>query len=327
MMVTKIPVYILTGFLGAGKTTFLNHFIKSQPSKRVLVIENEVGKVNIDGALIADVVQDVQELTAGCLCCDLNTQLYDMLYEIGQKSDTFDVLVVETTGIADPSSVVETFRMGAYMEKVYDVIQVICIVDAAHVLQALEASEEARRQIAFADVVLVNKCDIVNGNQVEETVSMIKNIHPDVAVITGSHGSYDLKAIKQLGGHSDHKEEKIALLSDDYVHKHKGLNTFTLTFDTPFDFRHLRHTLMLLLHINKEQIYRIKGIIHVPDMDNKVILQSVFKTYRFTNGSDWSDDEKRQSKIVFIGNQVEKESIERLFKQSLLKRDDVPYSR
>jgi len=322
-MDTKVPVYILTGFLGAGKTTFLNHFIKAQPEKRILVIENEVGKVNIDGALIADGVEDVQELTAGCLCCDLNTQLYDMLYEIGQKSDTFDVLVVETTGIADPSSVVETFRMGAYMEKTYDVIQVICVVDAAHVIEALDASEEARRQIVFADVVLVNKCDMVTGNQVDDTVSMIKNIHPDVAVIKGSQGDFDLKAIEKLGGHSDHKEEKIALLSDTYVHKHKGINTFTLTFDTPFDFRHLRHTLMLLLHINKEQIYRIKGIINVPDMDHKMILQSVFKTYRFTNGSDWSADEKRESKIVFIGNQVEKESMERLFKQSLLKENDV----
>ncbi len=317
----KIPVYIITGFLGAGKTTFLNHFIRSKSDERILVIENEVGKVNIDGALLADGVEDVKELTAGCLCCDLNTQLYDMLYDLSQKSETFDILVIETTGIADPASVAETLRMGAYMEKTFDLIQVICLVDAGNLTQALEASEEARRQIVFADVVLVNKCDSVSQELVNEVVALIQSIHPDITTISGSQGQFDILEIEKMGGHTDHKEEKIALLSDDYQHKHKGINTFTLTFDKPFDLRHLRHTLMLLLHINKDQIYRIKGIIDSSELDNKIILQSVFKSYRFTNGSDWAVGEKRQSKIVFIGHQVEKSSIERLFNPSIVKEN------
>lgn len=320
-MENKIPVYIITGFLGAGKTTFLNHFIKSYAEKRLLVIENEVGKINIDGALIADGVEDIKELTAGCLCCDLNTQLYDMLYELGQKSHTFDILVIETTGIADPASVAETLRMGAYMEKTFDLVQVICLVDAGNIKEALEVSEDARRQIVFSDIVLLNKCDKVDNQSVSEIKMLISGIHPDIAIISGSYGAFNVNDMAKYGGHTDHKEEKLALISEEYIHKHKGLNTFTLTFDRPFDFRHLRHTLMLLLHINKEQIYRIKGIIDVPDLENRLILQSVFKSYRFTNGSDWKKDEVRQSKIVFIGNQVEKQSIERLFKQSLLKSD------
>ena len=320
----KISVYIITGFLGAGKTTFLNHFIRSQTENKVWVIENEVGKVNIDGGFLIEGTEDVCELTAGCLCCDLNTQLYDVLYDLAGKMQRNDILVIETTGIADPSSVAETFRTGSFMEKTYDLVQVICLVDVHHISQALENSEEARRQIAFADVVLLNKCSDAEEQAIENVRSLVSHIHPDVAVLTGSFGEFDIRDIASLGGHTDHKEEKLNLLAEEYSHRHKGIHTFTLTFDRPFDFRHLRHTLLLLMHVNKEQIYRIKGIIDVPELEDRLVLQSVFKTFRFTNGSAWLEGEARQSKIVFIGKDVEKESVERLFKQSLLKKDMTP---
>lgn len=320
---SKIQVYVITGFLGSGKTTFLNHFIRSHKDKKIWVIENEVGKTNIDGGLIVEGTEEVCELTAGCLCCDLNTQLYDVLFELAGKMQRNDILVVETTGIADPSSVAETFRTGAFMEKTYDLIQVICLVDVHHVTQALEASEEARRQIAFADVVLLNKCENADSSDIDNVRSLVQGIHPDVGVLSGSFGEFDISEIARSGGHTDHKEEKISLMSESYTHKHKGINTFTLTFDEPFDFRHLRHTLMLLIHIHKDQIYRIKGIIDVPDLEDRLVLQSVFKTFRFTQGSEWGNGETRQSKIVVIGKDVEKDRVERLFRQSLLKKESI----
>ncbi len=153
----KIPIYIITGFLGSGKTTFLNHFIKSQPTVRILVIENEVGKANIDGALIVQSAVDVKELTAGCLCCDLNEKLYDMLYELAQRRSEYDMLVIETTGIADPSSVAETIWTGGFMDKTYDLKATICVADAHNMEESLEKTEEAIRQLAFANLVLLPK--------------------------------------------------------------------------------------------------------------------------------------------------------------------------
>jgi len=317
---SKIPVYIITGFLGAGKTTFLNHFIKSLNDKRILVIENEIGKTNIDGALIIESVQEVRELTAGCLCCDLNEELYDLLYELAQKRGDFDILVIETTGIADPAAVAETFWTGAFMEKTYDVKGTICLADAQNMLDAIENTDEARRQLSFADIVLINKCENLDDFQIKILTELVMDIHPGTEILYGSEGMFDVFEIMHfLDQHVRQKETKIDLVPKQLDNKHKGITTFTLTFDHPFDFRKLKHTLMLLLNVNKHQIYRIKGILDIPDMENKIILQSVYKTWRIEEGSPWVKNELRQSKIVFIGHEVKKESIERIFSQCLLK--------
>lgn len=317
---SKIPVYIITGFLGAGKTTFLNHFIKSLKDKRIIVIENEIGKTNIDGALITESVEDIRELTAGCLCCDLNEKLYDLLYELAQKRDDFDMLVIETTGIADPAAVVETFWTGAFMEKTYDVKGTICLADAQNMMDAIENTDEARRQLSFADIVLINKCESLDELQKNILTKLVLDIHPGTEILSGSEGIFDVfEIIHFLDQHESQKETRLDLVPTQLDYKHKGITTFTLTFDHPFDFRKLKHTLMLLLNVNKHQIYRIKGILDIPDMENKIILQSVYKTWRIEEGSPWVKHEIRQSKIVFIGHEVKKESIERVFMQCLIK--------
>lgn len=318
--VNKISVYIITGFLGAGKTTFVNHFIKSQPNKRILVIENEVGKANIDGALIIQSAVDVKELTAGCLCCDLNEKLYDLLYDLAQRRDEFDMIVIETTGIADPSSVAETIWTGGFMDKTYDLKATICVADAQNMEEALGTSEDARRQLTFSDIILLNKCENQDDESIRRLKNLIHNIHPGTPIIHGNEGIFPIAEIHQISNQkTNHLDSFIP--NQNYKHKHLGINTFTLSYDQPFDYRQLRHTLMLLLNINKHQIYRIKGILNVPDMDNKVILQSVFKTFRMEEGSPWLAKEKRVSTIVFIGREVEKESMERVFKQCLVKSD------
>lgn len=311
----KIPIYIITGFLGAGKTTFLNHFICSNIDKRVLVIENEVGKANIDGALIIQSALDVKELTAGCLCCDLNEKLYDLLYDLVQRRDEFDIIVIETTGIADPSSVADTIWTGGFMDKNYDLMSTICVADAKNLNTALQETEEARRQLAFANIVLLNKCEDMDDIAINDIKSMITKIHPGVEVMAGTEGVFDIASDKFLSQKGSLQSTNLPPIN----HKHQGINTFTLTFDRAFDYRQLRHTLMLLLNVNRHQIYRIKGILNVPDMDNKVILQSVFKTFRMEEGAAWLLTEKRESTIVFIGHEVEKASIERVFNQCLVK--------
>ena len=316
----KIPVYIITGFLGSGKTTFLNNLIKNASDKRVVVIENEIGKVNIDGAMIIDSVDDVIELTAGCLCCNLNETLYNVLKGLVERKDEFDILVIETTGIADPAGVVETFWIDGFMERNFNVMSTICLADAQNMRTSIEITEEARRQIAFADIVLLNKTDGVPVEELASLTSLINDINPGVVTYHGEFGKFPYDKILQYAAHNKVTiQNKIQALHNQYTHKHKGINTFTLTYDQPFDFNRLRHTLMLLIQVNKSQIYRIKGFVNVPEMENRILIQSVYQSYRVEEGSPWEENEVRVSKIVFIGNDVAKESIERMFKQCLLK--------
>ncbi len=314
----RIPVHIISGFLGSGKTTFLNQFIQSQPTKRIIVIENEVGKVNIDGALVVEGVEEVMELTAGCLCCDLNGKLYELLVNLIHRRHDFDLLLIETTGIADPSAVVETFWMNGFIESNYEVKSTICLADAQYMRQSIEQTDEARRQIAFADVVLLNKCDLVEPAEADDLQRFIEDINPTTVVHQGSEGLFPYRKISAVSTlDKDRVEYKNRQLSDGYTHKHKGINTFTLSFDTPFDFAELRFRLMVILQANKQQIYRIKGILDVVGIEERVILQSVYQTYRIEEGSAWHVGEMRESKIVFIGNGVEKASIERILNQCL----------
>lgn len=316
----KIPVYIITGFLGSGKTTFLNKLIKNADDKRIVVIENEIGKVNIDGALIIDSVDDVIELTAGCLCCNLNEKLYNVLNGLVERRDEFDILVIETTGIADPAGVVETFWIDGFMEKNFSVMSTICLADAQNMRTSIEITEEARRQIAFANIVLLNKIDEVAVDDLESLSNLIEDINPGVIIYKGNFGQFPYSDILSLQANSkSNVQAKIESLNKSYIHKHKGINTFTLTYDLPFDFKRLRHTLLLLIQVNKSQIYRIKGFVNVPDMENRILIQSVYQSYRVEEGAPWLENEKRESKLVFIGNEVAKESIERMFKQCLIK--------
>lgn len=315
-----IPVFIITGFLGSGKTTFINHFIKTNQTLRVLVIENEIGKTNIDGALLIQDQTDIRELTAGCLCCDLNEKLYDLLYELSQKKDAFDVLIIETTGIADPAAVAETFWTGGYMQKHYEIRSVICLADAKNIITSLDQNEEARRQLTFADVVLLNKCDQAERDSINHTKNIISEIQPEIHIFEGSEGVFPIDQLINLDVHLTSKKEKmISDQSPSKTKKHQGIHTFTLTYVDAFDYRKLKHILMLLINVNKQQIYRIKGILNIEGMDEKIILQSVYKSYRMEEGSPWAENEKRESKIVFIGHEVEKESIDRVFKQCLAK--------
>ncbi|MEM6765743.1 MAG: GTP-binding protein, partial [Bacteroidota bacterium] len=155
----KIPVHLITGFLGSGKTTFLNYFIRERLPERILVIENECGDVNVDGAMILDGVEEVLELSAGCLCCSLADGLLDLLALTVEKREQYDRLVIETTGIADPSSIIQVFLSHPMVEKVFELEQVICLADAEFLTDWLEEAEEALRQLSFADVILLNKID------------------------------------------------------------------------------------------------------------------------------------------------------------------------
>ena len=324
----KIPVHLITGFLGSGKTTFLNHFIKERLPERILVIENEFGATNIDGGLVLDGVEEVLVLSAGCLCCSLADELLDLLEFATEKRDTYDRLVIETTGIADPSSIVQVFLTNPYVERVFELEQVICLADAGLLTEWLDEAEESLRQISFADVVLLNKVDSVSAEEVPKVAAIIENINPYAHVFTGSNGEFPIEEVMKVGSLKaesiEERSNRTAPDQESHHHIKKEINnshkisTFTLTFDQPFNLEGLSRELNRLINLYQAQVYRVKGIVALPGYKNRVILQSVRTSFIASDGSPWKEGESRESKIVFIGRGLKKEGFKNLFTQHMM---------
>lgn len=315
----RIPVHIITGFLGAGKTTFLNHLIRHRQPERIIVIENEVGAANIDGALVVDGANAVVELTAGCICCSLNDDLYDVMRNLYSRSDSFDRVVIETTGIADPGSVAQSLLSAPEIRNHFDLRNIICIADARHIDEALRDTDEARRQIAAADIILLNKTDLVTPEQAEAAVAQLKGINPFAEVLPGQNGRFDVASVLDtVTMEEDGAERQAAKIACEHQHRAHDITSWTYHYDTPFDLQKLSRELLTLVNIYKHQVYRVKGILYTGDNPLKVVVQSVRNTLALTDGNAWAPDERRESKIVFIGKGVERASIERILLRCLV---------
>lgn len=320
-MYKKIPVHIITGFLGSGKTTFLNHFIKELLPERILVIENECGATNVDGALVMDGVEEVVELSAGCLCCSLSSGLLDVLEMASERRDEFDRIVIETTGIADPSSILQVFLADPRVARVFDLEQVICLADAGLLEEWLEDTEEALRQVALADVILINKVDMVSLEYLPVVEKLITSINPNAYTFSGMNGIFPVEEIMKVGNVNPQSvEEKLTTKEAHHHANHNshGISTFTLTFEHPFDLNALSLELTRIVNLYRDQVYRVKGILSVFNYPNRVILQSVRTTFTASDGNKWEKYEPRESKLVFIGRGIKKEVFEKRFKRYLI---------
>jgi len=324
----RIPVHIITGFLGSGKTTFLNHFIKERLPERILVIENECGATNVDGGLVMDGVEEVIELSAGCLCCSLADGLLDILEEASARRDQFDRMVIETTGIADPGSIIQAFLEDLRVEKVFKLEQVTCLVDTGLVEDWLEETEEALRQIALADVLLINKADTVTSAYLGKVKRILERINPNARVFNGQQGVFPIDEILEIGTVNPASVEGIVHTHHHHHdhHHHHGvgennshqITTFTLTFPRPLELNFLQIDLNRIVHLYRHQVYRVKGFIAIPNYPNRVILQSARSTFIATDGTPWEDEENREGKLVFIGRGLKKAAFEKMFNRHLV---------
>jgi G3E family GTPase len=326
MIQKKLPVTLLTGFLGSGKTTILNQLIRDQVPERIMVIENEVGQTNVDSSLVESGVEDIVELTAGCLCCSLSDGLLDALEMVSARSDECDRLVIETTGVADPSSIIQVFLGDQMVGRYFELEQVICVVDAGLVEDWLEETEEALRQIVMGDVILLNKKDTVSASYLLKIKQHLQNINPYADIFEGANGNFPISQILKPKTTDievfENRLKKIntdqSLLNNQDIpsngNRHK-VNTFTLTFELPFE---LSDTFSLklyqLVNLYRDQVYRIKGILYVHNYPNRVILQSVRTSCLITDGSEWEPNETKETKLVFIGRGLKKEAFVKMFK-------------
>ena len=329
------PVTILTGFLGAGKTTFLNHLLQENEGTRYAIIENEFGEQGIDNELVLRHDETIVELNNGCLCCTLNDNLYDILNELFERRSDFDEIIIEGTGVADPTGLAQPFIAHPLIKKHFPLTSIICLVDAELIEDQLEETEEAINQITFSDILLINKIDLVSEAYVFELTNKLQELNPLAKIFIGQKDQFP-----KIEYHQNHKklEELLLESADEHVkkavqlcfpvqkphhhhhHKHtEEIVSHTFTFDYPFDFQVLHQQLFVYLTFQSKGLYRIKGLIWLADKEQQVVLQSVGKRLDFQEKRPWGVEEKRKSVIVFIGKQLQREGLEKLLKRCISK--------
>lgn len=312
-MKKKIPVHIITGFLGSGKTTFLNQILEKHKNERIVVIENEIGKINIDGASIVSNISQKVELTAGCICCSLHDELFEVLEELYLKKNEIDRIFIETTGIADPGSIAATFLNHPAVIKDFELMQVISVIDALLIETWLSETDEAIRQIAASDLLLINKTDMLPDESKQLALKkLLKDLNPLASVACGTFGNFALDLT--LSSHyTNNSEDKLQELSEAIDHKHGKITTYSFTFTESFNMAKLNFEINRLLFIHYKQIYRIKGLIAVAQSPVQILFQTVKNQINYRDVRLWEKDEPRISKLVVIGKGIQKENLLQFF--------------
>jgi len=344
----KISVAIITGFLGSGKTTLIKRMLTEQSSKRIAVIKNEIGDLAIDAGLIAGSGQTVLELDNGCLCCSVNGDLVRTLNELAARKDDFEYLVIETTGVANPGPVINTFRTDKRIADAFVIDSIVCVTDAAHLLLHIDA-KEVQNQLALADIVLLNKIDLVDADDLQAVEQTIKSINSLAAIHPTKNSVIALEQILNTGRfnqlqlssadtpphehaheHDDHcgHDHETAHLHEHHHHEHgdhahshdhehalnhdhhsEDIQSVGVQMDGCFDAQLFNAWLKTLIRTRGNDIFRMKGIVAIDGNPARVIFHSVHLVSQFTKGDLWGDNEKKVSKVVFIGRHLNPDAI------------------
>ncbi len=324
----RILVTIITGFLGAGKTTLLNNLIKQYPKKKFAIIENEFGEIGIDGGLIVGSDENIFELSNGCICCSLNEGFYETIEKLLDSQYEFNHLLIETTGIADPDSIIQAFLSSESIQLHFRIDSVICLADCANMEDLIDEEPEVRKQLALADVVLLNKADIVQSGYLKELEKLIGGINPMASIYPVKYANVDTMNLLNLKAFSTKTIEKstisfqnLSVFDNSFVnqssfltkpaHHHHKHNIKSFGFIIPGSFDRDKFNLWMrnFLFFNQNTVYRIKGIVSFKDIPEKKVFQAVRSNYMIEPGAEWGN-ETRFSKLVFIGKKLDYDKLE-----------------
>ena len=310
----KIPVTIITGFLGAGKTSLLNHLIKNHKDKKFVIIENEFGEENIDSELVTNIEnEDLFELSNGCICCNLNTELFLVLENLIKTKHSFNHLLIETTGIADPGNIMASFIADPDIKAKFEIDSVICLIDAANADNYLEKEDVLSKQIAISDTLILNKVDLSNKEAIKHLHSKIREINPTANIHQSIQAVLNAKLLDVYAYNPKHIYQFLFTV-DGLKNKgkhHHNIENFCFKSTLAFNQVKLGAWLDAFLQFNSDTIYRVKGILNITGLNNKILLQSVHTQIQATVGQAWGKNETRESKLVFIGKKLNTEVIEK----------------
>lgn len=334
-----IPTTILTGFLGAGKTTLLNRILQEQHGYKIAVIENEFGQENIDNEiLVQDSNEQIIEMNNGCICCTVRGDLIVALNTLTQRRNAgelqFDRIIIETTGLANPGPVAQTFFVDEEVGLHYMLDAVVTVVDAKHGMMQLDKHEEAQRQVGFADKILVSKTDLVSVEELALLKNRIIRMNPRAPIKAVDFGKIAISEVLDLKGfnlnakleldpdflaaeehhdhehhHDEHCHEDCSHAHHDHHHAHHSDEVAAFVYKTtrPFNTEKLDYYLGGLVQVYGPRMLRYKGVLYMEHADRKVIFQGVHQIMGTDIGGKWADDEIKESKMVFIGKNLPKE--------------------
>ena len=315
-----IPVTILTGFLGAGKTTLLNRILTEQHGEKIAVIENEFGETGIDNEiLVKDKDEQIIEMNNGCLCCTVRGDLVRILGDLGKKRRKgklkFDRVIIETTGLANPGPVAQTFFMDEDIHDQYLLDAVVTVVDAKHADKTLDDHDEARRQVGFADRILLSKTDLVEDEKVEALVKRLRQMNPRAHQAKVHMGNADIKEILDIRGFNLNAVLEVDpdFLLDDHHEHDDEVQSFVWKDARPLHMEKIETFLSLMVQNYGEELLRYKGVLNVQGEPRRMIFQGVHMLMGGTPGKPWEPGEKRESVMVFIGRKLPR----RLFEEGL----------
>jgi len=328
----KIPVTILTGFLGSGKTTLLNNILTEEHGHKIAVIINEFGEIGIDGDLVVKDEDSILELANGCLCCTVKGDLTKIVLDLIKSGQEFEHLMIETTGIANPAPVAEVFYFDRFINDKFFVNGIVTLVDAVNVDKHLDDNDECYKQIAFADLLLINKIDLVDEERLNDINKIVKLVNPMAEQIRCSQSNVEIRKILSVESihermlREDHIEDDQDHNHHHHDHEHhhghehdSPIESMSISLKGAFNQPNLRYWLSTLLFDKSDTIYRMKGIIHIADRQEKMIFQSVHRLFEDAIGEKWKDDEEKVSKIVFIGENLNREELRSGFSSCLEK--------
>ena len=306
-MTAQIPVTVLTGFLGAGKTTLLNRILTEQHGRKYAVIVNEFGETGIDNELVVDADEEIFEMNNGCICCTVRGDLIRILAGLMKRKD-FDGILIETTGMADPAPVAQTFYVDQEVARKTRLDAIVTVVDAVNLTTHLEEAHEAAEQIAFADVILLNKVDLVDGPALKSVEDRIRAINPYAKILHSEKCGVELDKVLGLDAFSLERVLEIEpdFLEGDHDHEHEeDITSISLHSEAPLDPDVFNLWFGRLLRERGQDILRSKGILDFAGSDQRYVIQGVHMLMDGSYLGPWPEDRARTSKLVFIGRNLD----------------------
>jgi G3E family GTPase len=339
----KIPVTVLTGYLGAGKTTLLNRILSENHGKKYAVIVNEFGEIGIDNDLIIGADEEVFEMNNGCVCCTVRGDLVRILDGLMKRKGKFDAIIVETTGLADPAPVAQTFFVDEDVQKNARLDAVVTVADAKWLSDRLKDAPEAKNQIAFADVIVLNKTDLVSKAELAEVEARIRGINPYAKLHRTERckvalsdvlerGAFDLDRILEIepdfleeDDHDHHHHDHDHHHHHDHGHglKHyhdEDMQSLSLSTEKSLDPSKFMPWLQNLVASEGQKILRSKGILAFHDDDDRYVFQGVHMMLEGDHQRPWKDGEPRVSRLVFIGRELPEAMIREGFESCIVKQ-------